>query len=288
MRTSQAEMDRIVAERGGQTTEDGRTIIKDHFDDWDSFVACASDRSLCTWTSGDVPWTSNDPDWYGGTRSMEETVDLARNGWREGRERMERGMRAVAEKRRDVRPAAHYDVAGAFPSIPRAVAGDPLSMVNHKPNLRAAMPVVRILFERWIYAYLDPQAIMNYGIALLSYVDALETAGYSVECYLIFSAEGGGEYHQTIVPYKLAGEALDLDRAAFALAHPSVTRRLEFALYEHHPEMQQHWNYYGMLTKTMIPADFADATLVPMVDNAALDMDWAMSAIGGALAKFLE
>ena len=77
------------------------------------------------------------------------------------------------------------------------------------------------------------QEITNWGVSILSYIDRLEDEGYSAEV-VVSSCACGSEITGRLLDFSLvakeSGEALDLDKLAFIIAHPSFIRRLYFAV----------------------------------------------------------
>src|SRR5262245_38681357 len=86
---SAEQLERIVAQ-AKSVSHAGKPIVRDHFDNWEAFVKCASDPSLIAWTFADsydgggmnsCPWNNRHTREWHGTDNMPEAVDLALNGW---------------------------------------------------------------------------------------------------------------------------------------------------------------------------------------------------------------
>lgn len=171
---------------------------------------------------------------FSGTESFEEAARLARHGWPEGRARMVKGVEAVASSPAFERAAAlFFDVAGAYPVAALAAAGVPECMVSPAPVSERARPIVRIAVSGSVSYNYGANEIFAYGAALLGVIDALETAEFRVELSVIFPAKAyNGDKLCVAVRIKDAPDALDLDRAAFMLAHASTLRRLVFGVME--------------------------------------------------------
>lgn len=172
---------------------------------------------------------------FTGTKNYGEALRLARAGWPEGRSRMVRGVEALASTPSLARAGAYaLDVAGAFPLAALAAAGDPACMVTLDPVEQRRRPVVRIAVGGSYSHWYTEEEVFNAGIALLALVDSLEDAGVRVELNVVFGLEKEGERVSISVLAKAAEDALDLDRAAFLLAHASTLRRLVFGVMERH------------------------------------------------------
>lgn len=180
---------------------------------------------------------------FTGTKDMAAALGLARLGWREGARRMIAAAAGTAVQS-DCRPADVYDVAGYMPDVAAYCAGQVDHMIDRDPDSadRAARPVVRLYVNGCYSAGTETEQINNAGLALLGAVDALESSGRSVEVnWMYWTGSYTGSYvrHLITVRFKAAEEHWDLDRAAFVLAHPSMLRRLGFALVESIPEMEK-------------------------------------------------
>jgi hypothetical protein len=264
-------------------------IIREDFSSWDRFVETAADRSRRQWRrrEGSRDETGR---FDRGTATFAEAVDLARHGWPQGRQLISDALAIVFPERAQL-PERVHDVAGAYPDVPRAVAGDPMSMINLRPSSRAARPVVRVDYSRSAPSIVPAAAIINRGAALLGAVDALESAGYSVELRLVFkntSLAAPLAFHSAVT-IKDAGAPLDIDRAAFALINPAVLRRLAFAIREQHGELERNggFNSYGVADSTPLDSE-RDTVFVPRACEADLRPAAARLAVEIAFADFRE
>lgn len=226
------------------------------FDSWHEFVESAIDESLVGWrgyrSSREV---DSDPlakkkrlrsisdlglPWHG-TDTWEECVLMAtRTGWPEGRKMLEESL-AVVRPRPEPFRSIEMSVAGAFPMVPNYCAGDPECMViDPGSDLRHIRPIVRIDFNNWTHAGVKPEDMMLRGAAVISLAETLEQHGYSTELRVVGNSKAWDAttaFRYSIV-YKKAGELLDLDSAAFAIAHPACMRRLCFAILEQHADAE--------------------------------------------------
>lgn len=166
--------------------------------------------------------------------SLGDAVDIARRGWPEGTGKLLRGLDNLSNLQASncLGPATHYDVAGELPDVGRYCAGEAEHMMSWEPDVLGALPVVRIDFDGCYNANTKPHQITNQGIALLSCIDELEQSGRAVELLWSATSAGGGVIWSVQTAVKEAGDHFDVDRAAFALAHPAMLRRLWFAVTE--------------------------------------------------------
>lgn len=177
-------------------------------------------------------------------------IELARDGWAEGKEMMEEiaaqftASTASASVRQDVT----YDVTGEWCDAGRLISGEPECMGQmHDTDLAGhGSKVVRVLVNLSASCGISAQQMCKRGAAALALVDCLEQAGRSVE--VVVTCPSRGDYvGEWIIPVKRAGEMLDLDRAAFVLAHPAFFRRFLFSALEHESKEDREaiglWNY---------------------------------------------
>jgi len=226
----------------------GRHDVERDFSSWHEFVSSASDNSRFAWTRSRKR-SSHDSDastWHG-TKTWDEALKMASlTGWPEGRTMLQDSL-AVVAPRPTIYPSLEFDVAGAFPCVPLYCAGDPSCMVlDPGESLRMSRPIVRIDYNHWISANVSPKSMMLRGAAVLSLADTLERRGISTELRIIGNSQEGKFAFRYSIVYKRAGEPLDIDRAAFAIAHPSSMRRLAFAILEQHKELEPDFQHvYG-------------------------------------------
>lgn len=191
--------------------------------------------------ASDIAWddSSHIRDWAGGTRV--QAFDYALHGWAEGRKKMVSAM-AYAKSKTNLVADYVMDVGGAYPVAALAAAGDPCSMVNLEPVESRVRPIVRLAVNVWASCAYDADEFMNYGAAVLSYIDALESGNYRVEltmlCHCRVDGGSAGEAYSGRVLIKRAEDPLEIDRAAFCLTHPLMFRRLWFTHMQIAPEVK--------------------------------------------------
>lgn len=265
-----------------------QTNIKLEFDDWQSFVNAASVNTDSCWLNTGAQAIDNMNATWAGTDTLADASRMAVDGsWKTGRDKMTRAI-AVTRHQNARAPALRYDVAGERPDIMRAIGGDPMSMTTRRSKLSSRRRVLRVALEAGVNANISAEAIINYGAALLSYVDAIEHDGISVELNLIFSctesSEAKKQKFQCLCVYKRAGQHLDIDRAAFALANPAVLRRFLFNLLRQQSEFDNDdWRAYGRSAET---APMPGILQIPRCEPTYTDMTEAQAAIEAAFAQY--
>lgn len=179
-------------------------------------------------------------DWSG-TNTFEAAVDLAERGWPEGRKKLMTAM-AAAQSSPAFTQTLAMDVAGAYPIAALAAAGDPCSMVDLQPVEDRVRPIVRLVIQRGGSSAYSGVEFMNYGAAVLSYIEGLEAAGFRCEIEVSFAAKIQPVDHYLSVIVKRAEEPIELDRMAYVLTHPAFFRRIAFAVKESTPGIAEHLN----------------------------------------------
>lgn len=254
-------------------------VIFDRFDAWDDFLTHAAKPGV--WRPCESDFRDDFRAKWTGTASLADAIHLARFGWPAGRARMADALVNVRAARADALTHKR-DVAGAYPDVPRAVAGDPMSMISATRTRAGTQPVIRVDVDFCMSNTVPAEVIMRRGAILLNLVDQLENNGYSVELRITATMgrkdiDGNRAGYQLAVTFKRAGEPLDVDRAAFALAHASTLRRLMFSAIEQHADLERMLTHsYGRTMHVPAP-DHDEATIfVPAPEHDGAHNDAAL------------
>lgn len=168
--------------------------------------------------------------------SFDEAVVFANYGWHEGRDQLlnltETG---IDQLDRDILPIERRDVAGFRPDVPAFCAGDPANMVQRDEEVKPA--VLRLLVDRSLHCKVNAKQIMNYGGALLAWVELVEREGIRCEIWTSNKVYSVNKTLTTRVLIKEADQPFDYGALAFALAHPAFLRRLQFRAWEQFAEI---------------------------------------------------
>lgn len=185
-----------------------------------------------------------------GTASMDEAIELARFGWEEGRRQLLRqvGRVAVDElvgRRLAVDPTPSY--SGDEVDIDNFLMGRPDHMVEYPLRYDAGGKQATVLMNCSVGASVSVERIVRRGAAVLAAIEGLRAEGYSLGLTMMQASKGRAvntvfEYH---IPVVHPGDFLDMDTAAFCVAHPSFLRRLIVALNEHEPtDLRRAMRFY--------------------------------------------
>lgn len=182
----------------------------------------------------DSAW--NDDDSFRGG-SMRHAISLARSGWPVGAEtarKLHEGVQAAMPERKRL---AAYSVAGSVPSIPRAIAGNPMSMRRIVTKETAQRPIVTLVCDICVGAFFPASGMIAHAAAVAGIVDFLESAGF--RCDVLTVARFRGRMSGEIaVRMKAPEQPLNLAVLAYGLGHPSFFRRHMFAILQADPEMK--------------------------------------------------
>ena len=170
------------------------------------------------------------------TKTMDEALELARYGWEGGRQAVGRialdqlvGRRPIVESR--------LDFAGDEVDIGAYLHGEPEHMVDYQVRQDTHGKQVMMYVNTSMASRVSSERIMQRGGALYAAIEALRTEGYSLGLTMVDSTKNNyfSHYAEYQIPVVQPGEYLDIDTAAFCLAHPAFSRRGVLALNEHEP-----------------------------------------------------
>lgn len=134
------------------------------------------------------------------------------------------------------------DVAGAVPSIPTFLSGNPLNM-RRRIKVRDEYAPLAIVFDPTCSAALNVKQIFQRGITVLALVRAL--AGLRpIELWVLGGLNGGtGGYDASFVATRIETAPLDLARAAWMLTSSLSIRGISYSLLETHCGATGGWPY---------------------------------------------
>ena len=171
-----------------------------------------------------------------GTRSYDEAADLCLNGWHKGRKQLS-NLTETGIQRLDMSPVRQvvYDVAGFSPNVPMYCAGMPDCMMTYDEVTKPS--VLRLVVDGSRHGNVTATQMMNYGAALLAYIEMIEAEGIRCEIWLGFCTEYSGKEYSTRVRVKESDQPFDYAALAFALGHASMHRRIHWRVKEQFAEL---------------------------------------------------
>jgi len=174
--------------------------------------------------------------WFG-SRTFDDAVQMAHNGWPEGTAKALKA-RATVDRRVSQLVSAKasrwsFDITGDVVDIGRYLTGEPECWLTEQDGENGRARVVKFLANVCCSAAVTPESMITRGAAILAAIDAIESSGTRCEVWIGYSANNYDDRKLDIVaPIKFAGQPLDQDRLAFALVSPACSRRLCFSIAE--------------------------------------------------------
>lgn len=211
------------------STKDRAAIVyAHHFAGLDELAAAIPDREPSD--ADNTGWSGSES--FTKTASMAEARTLARDGWRDGAERARKLRDGITATIPQAPRLVRYDVAGTVPNVARHLAGNPMTMRRPAPADTAARPILTIVARFSASATVPASTMENQAAAIAAIVDILEGAGFLCEVIAHSRAIGRGTTIGAEISTRLKapGEPLNLGSMAFGLGHPSMLRRLWFAI----------------------------------------------------------
>lgn len=260
-----------------------KDCYRDHYD-WSEFVDQASKRTT-TEPSDDLASRRPGDKWHGA--SWSEALNMARtDGYRDAIPEADRFSQAVSDTIITERLATTFEpvweVTGSEVDMGRYLSGLPENMIEATPmRISRAGRAVRIAVPVAYRYNISADVIMRRGAAVMALVDVLARAQHPLEiwagCAVAPTYRRIGLRGVTMVKVQEANAPLDMGRIMFALAHPTMLRRLIFSLQEQKSQtIRQRFGFtsnggYGMpqgLEPSDLPDDQGGNTIIlPMLDN---------------------
>lgn len=173
---------------------------------------------------------------WAGTASLPEAVNLAVDGWHAVRPEVQRlfdSLESQLSLALDEQFAIRYDFSGDSVDMGRYLSGDPECMMDYVTEPQARMgKVVRIMVSGIASAYVSAEQIRARGVAVCALIDVLHKMGVGIElwteqCYE--HPQSNRKAYSMLVKLHDSADMLDIDDIMFAIAHPSMLRRIGFA-----------------------------------------------------------
>lgn len=173
---------------------------------------------------------SND---WSGSASLDEACELGTTGWHEIRPEVDKLIQSldnVIDSTFGNMFETKFNITGDSGDIDRYLVGDPECMVDYVdvPQTRMGR-VVRILVNGTCNSGVSAETIKQRGAMICSLVDIINRLGVGVEVYSEIATETGGNYHSLLTKLHDSQQLLDIDNLMFAIAHPSMLRRISFS-----------------------------------------------------------
>lgn len=249
-----------------------------HFNSWGEFVDWCeqhrepSNAGVCAKKQYSLNYPSSHR--WDDNLGQDGAFEMARTGWADGMKRAEEISRPLVEtivaqlERSDIA----YDVEGIAVDVGRFLAEEPecwIRFENEIVSSPCASPrLITIVHNLSQSANVDADSIMRRGAHVMALIQALEYAGHRVELTVLPVSTQEGCCSVTV---KQFDQPLDNALAIYALAHPSVLRRLGFIFIENmsHGAQKTIGSGYG---RPVNPDSDADVKVHSQV--GVIDLGW--------------
>lgn len=245
------------------------------------------------------PYADNARKPWHGTRTWDEAVGLAANGWTGADERIKTLGAAIADRVASLieRPRWSRDVSGDALDVGLYLAGEPECWRTLEWEIAEGYGrrIFRVIVPTGAFQTVKPDSYTWAGAAACAAVQAIEMAGHGAEVWAYNAADSwSGHRIAARVLLKAAEYPLDLPRLAFVAANAAFHRRLLFSFRESSPlEFSRHFGNYGrtsydyLTTREIEPNDFILPTpaAVDEYRNAGGPQEGLMLWLRDALSK---
>ena len=218
------------------------------------------------WAGHDLSSEQRDPYYtkWTGAESLDHAIHLAVHGCPVIRDRMDAAVAALP-----VEQVIEWEFApvGVLPCIPAYAAGTPESMM-FPVEIERQTRIARICVNISASASVSPDAIIQRGAAIVALIDRLQIEGWRIELSVVDQSNHGNDTSSYRIVVKQSQEPIDMDRISFALAHPSMLRRVLFRIHE--TVFPRYDPGYG--SPANLPQHLTDADLnIPHIDHKQVD-----------------
>lgn len=199
---------------------------------------------------------------FRGTKNWEDAVRLATLGWDEGTKEVAKFSSPIIEsigskiQREDI----YHDVEGIGIDIGRYLDGEPecWQRIEETTIEGKGNKILKLAFNITGSGGITHDVLIARGGAVAALIELLEYAGCRVEIWGMFRSEDYSGEIEARIRLKQADQNIDMPHLAFALAHPSMLRRLGFAFIERMPAnlvKSKVSGSYGSPRESAIPRD---------------------------------
>lgn len=183
--------------------------------------------------------SNKDSNWVdeGRTKSLADAVKFSDEGWSEVRPEIDKMLAEVQEQvgeRLATVSRVQIGLAGAGVHMGRFLAGRPDCMVSFRKQASARHGrMVRVVYDFGANGNTPASQMLKRGAIVAVLIDTLSTLGLSVELVGETTVKiGDAGTHTTLVTLQDPKEHMDINALAYAVAHPSMLRRLTFGVRE--------------------------------------------------------
>jgi len=168
---------------------------------------------------------------FTGTKSLEEAVKLAEEGWTDGTTAMLEKLAQVKSHTTESVKGYRWDVTGDIFDVGAVLSGEPECWLHPEPT--PDRRVFKICVNMTASADISKEKIMIRGAAVMGLVDKLQEIPENIiELTLFHGVSDCPPYNQSIYFLQLGTTPLPMNEVSFATAHPSMLRRINCTVSE--------------------------------------------------------
>lgn len=223
---------RLLDEQGAEKRDDKeRKLYTSSWSNPEKFARRFQEyNSSDCWYDNDVWQECNEH--FNGVKDINEAIDLAFNGWKEGGEIIEKTRGYIQALNPLHNRLVKYGIAGAVPSVPRAVAGNILNMRLPDPQKSQKRRTITLVYNMCESCGNEAKAITNKAAVTAALIDEIEAKGFACEVIAVAATHNWKIRCVTSVCVKESHLPVDINRLAFSLGHAAMFRVLFFADWE--------------------------------------------------------
>lgn len=175
-------------------------------------------------------------DWYGQTNSLAEAVQLASDGWHDERATLDKMLATLSEQigeRFSKENRVQLSLVGSGVHMGRFLGGRPDHMVGFRRVATSRHGrIVKVVLDYGANSRYGADFMLQRGVTVTALVEVLNVLGLSVELWTETSVKFGEDIHTTLMKIHDPREPMDIDSLMYAIAEPSMLRRLTFSVRE--------------------------------------------------------
>lgn len=175
----------------------------------------------------------NDDDFAG--CSFTDAIKMAKYGWKDSQ-----SVKEIAYDLQSLMTTPEfknsyiYDHSGDEVDVGRFLSNEPENMIQYTVMEDNSSKLINLIANITFSSAVDTVTIYNRGACIVTLINKLEDLGYKVKLDLFFSVQSKktDRYFDILIEVKEYADALDLDRIAYCLCHPSFLRRIMLSILE--------------------------------------------------------
>lgn len=231
---------------------------------------------------------------FTGTKDLAQACDLALNGWSEVRPQVNKlfgELESSISLTLDEQFGIRFDYSGDSVDMGRYMSGDPECMMDYVTEPQSRMGrVIKVMVNVANSASISAEQIINRGVVVVALLDVLKKLGLGVELWteMAISDKGvdSGNRFSQLVKVHDSADMLDVDSTMFAIAHPSMLRRIGFASVEQGVRSELANQSYGypsnMMCNDIVGADIMVEKLQNSNDYMSKNpVQWVVETLTG-------